>query len=165
MTASAKSLAPTPGAGSPSMRTRKFFAFFWRSVWVASTCSTSEVPMPCASAPKAPWVEVWLSPQTMVMPGWVRPCSGPITWTMPLRISPIGKYSMPYSATFLPRVCSCRRASSSATASTPSAWPSVGTLWSATARVRSGRRTGRRLARRPAKACGVVTSWMRCRSM
>ena len=33
--------------------------------------------------PNAPWVEVWESPQTMVMPGWVRPSSGPITWTMP----------------------------------------------------------------------------------
>ena len=36
---------------------------------MASTCSTSEVPIPNASAPKAPWVEVWLSPQTIVMPG------------------------------------------------------------------------------------------------
>ena len=42
-------------------------------VWVASTCSTSLVPMPKASAPNAPWVEVCESPQTMVMPGWVRP--------------------------------------------------------------------------------------------
>jgi hypothetical protein len=33
-------------------------------VWVASTCSTSDVPMPNASEPNAPWVEVWLSPQT-----------------------------------------------------------------------------------------------------
>ena len=33
--------------------------------------------MPWASEPKAPWVEVWLSPQTMVMPGRVKPCSGP----------------------------------------------------------------------------------------
>jgi hypothetical protein len=41
------------------------------SVWVASTCSTSLVPMPKASAPKAPCVLVWLSPQTTVMPGWV----------------------------------------------------------------------------------------------
>ncbi len=121
--------------------------------------------MPCASAPNAPWVEVWLSPQTMVMPGWVRPCSGPTTWTMPLRTSPIGKNSMPYCLTLRSRVWSCNRASSSATASTPRAWPSVGTLWSATARVRSGRRTGRWVARRPAKACGVVTSWMRCRSI
>ena len=29
--------------------------------------------MPKASAPNAPWVEVWLSPHTTVMPGWVRP--------------------------------------------------------------------------------------------
>ena len=43
------------------------------SVWVASTCSTSLVPMPKASAPNAPWVEVCESPQTIVMPGWVRP--------------------------------------------------------------------------------------------
>ena len=47
--------------------------------------------MPKASAPKAPWVEVWLSPQTMVMPGWVRPCSGPMMWTMPWRMSSIEK--------------------------------------------------------------------------
>ena len=37
---------------------------------MASTCSTSLVPMPKASAPNAPWVAVWLSPQTIVMPGW-----------------------------------------------------------------------------------------------
>jgi hypothetical protein len=46
-----------------------FLDFFWISVWVASTCSTSDVPMPWASAPKAPCVAVWLSPQTTVMPG------------------------------------------------------------------------------------------------
>ena len=62
----------------------------WGSVWVASTCSTSLVPMPKARAPNAPWVEVWLSPQTIVMPGWVSPSSGPITWTMPWLRSPIG---------------------------------------------------------------------------
>ena len=62
-----------------------FRAFDWISVWVASTCSTSEVPMPCARAPKAPCVEVWLSPHTMVVPGSVKPCSGPMMWTMPWR--------------------------------------------------------------------------------
>ena len=31
--------------------------------------------MPWAKAPKAPWVLVWLSPHTIVMPGWVLPCS------------------------------------------------------------------------------------------
>jgi hypothetical protein len=69
----------------PSTRTSMFLAFCWISVWVASTCSTSDVPMPCASAPKAPCVEVWLSPQTMVMPGRVKPCSGPMMCTMPWR--------------------------------------------------------------------------------
>ena len=39
--------------------------------------------MPKAMVPKAPWVEVWESPQAMVMPGWVRPSSGPMTWTIP----------------------------------------------------------------------------------
>ncbi len=29
------------------------------------------------------WVEVWLSPQAIVMPGWVSPCSGPTMWTTP----------------------------------------------------------------------------------
>ena len=56
--------------------------------------------MPKAIAPKAPWVEVWLSPQTMVMPGWVRPCSGPITWTMPWPLLPMGCRVMPNSAAF-----------------------------------------------------------------
>ena len=46
--------------------------------------------MPKASAPKAPCVEVWLSPQTMVVPGWVSPCSGPMICTMPWRGSFIG---------------------------------------------------------------------------
>ena len=41
--------------------------------------------MPNAMAPMAPCVEVWLSPHAMVMPGWVRPSSGPITCTMPCR--------------------------------------------------------------------------------
>ncbi len=52
-------------------------------VWVASTSRTWVVPMPKAIAPKAPWVAVWESPQAMVVPGWVMPCSGPTTWTMP----------------------------------------------------------------------------------
>ena len=53
------------------------------SVCVASTCSTSEVPIPNAMAPNAPCVEVWLSPQTTVSPGWVRPSCGPMMCTMP----------------------------------------------------------------------------------
>ena len=44
--------------------------------------------MPKARAPKAPCVEVCESPQTIVMPGWVTPSSGPITWTIPRRSEP-----------------------------------------------------------------------------
>ena len=60
----------------------------WASVWVASTCSTSLVPMPNASAPNAPCVAVCESPQTIVMPGWVTPSSGPMMCTIPRRSEP-----------------------------------------------------------------------------
>ena len=50
---------------------------------VASTCANSLVPIPNPSAPNPPFVQVWLSPQTTVVPGSVSPSSGPITWTMP----------------------------------------------------------------------------------
>ena len=87
MIESVMSLAVTNGPRLPCTSTFMFFALRWISVCVASTCSTSDVPMPCASAPKAPCVAVWLSPQTMVIPGWVSPCSGPMMWTMPCRTS------------------------------------------------------------------------------
>jgi hypothetical protein len=45
----------------------------------ASTSRTCVVPMPNATAPNAPCVDVWLSPQAIVIPGWVNPSSGPIT--------------------------------------------------------------------------------------
>ena len=82
------SLEVTPGASRPSTRTSYVRSSRCSSVWVASTISTSLVPMPKASAPKAPWVAVWESPQTMVMPGWVSPSSGPMTCTMPWRSEP-----------------------------------------------------------------------------
>ncbi len=46
-------------------------------VWVARTSRTWLVPMPNAIAPKAPWVAVCESPQAIVVPGCVIPCSGP----------------------------------------------------------------------------------------
>ena len=76
---------------------------------MARTCSTSLVPMPKARAPNAPWVEVWLSPHTMVMPGWVRPCSGPMTWTMPWSGLPIGYSVMPNSAQLARSTSTCLR--------------------------------------------------------
>src|SRR4028119_2386504 len=64
------------------------FGLTWPSVCVARTCSTSLVPMPKARAPNAPWVAVCESPQTIVMPGWVTPSSGPMTWPIPCRSGP-----------------------------------------------------------------------------
>ena len=89
------SLAVTPVGSSPSTVMRKVLGLSCGRVWVAMTCSTSLVPMPNARAPKAPWVEVCESPQTMVMPGLVRPSSGPIMWTMPCSASWTSKSSMP----------------------------------------------------------------------
>jgi hypothetical protein len=91
MMASTMSLAVTPAPSSPSTRISMVLDFFWSRHWVAITCSTSEVPMPWARQAKAPWVEVWESPQTTVMPGSVAPFSGPITCTMPWRSSLNGK--------------------------------------------------------------------------
>ena len=76
-------MAPTPRPGRPENVTRIVFARFWDSVCVARTCSTSLVPMPNASAPNAPCVDVCESPHTIVIPGCVSPSSGPITCTMP----------------------------------------------------------------------------------
>ena len=92
------SLAVTPKGRAPSTRIRMTPGFFCQRHWVARTCSTSEEPMPKASAPKAPWVAVCESPQTRVIPGWVSPCSGPMTCTMPWRASPSPKWEIPRSA-------------------------------------------------------------------
>ena len=83
MMARITSFAYTPRASAPSTRTWRSFGLAMARHCVASTSRTCVVPMPKAMAPTAPWVEVWLSPQAMVIPGWLRPSSGPITWTMP----------------------------------------------------------------------------------
>ena len=162
ITASTKSLAVVPNGSAPFTSTSMLRDFFCNKVCVASTCSTSEVPMPKASAPIAPCVDVWLSPHTMVMPGREMPCSGPMMWTMPCRTSSTGKYGTPNSATLRSRVSTWMRLSSSLI---PDRRSVVAMLWSATAMVASGRRTRRPARRRPSKACGLVTSWTRCRSM
>ena len=58
MIARITSLAYTPSPSDPSTLMRRVCGRRPSSVDVASTCSTSDVPMPNASAPKAPWVEV-----------------------------------------------------------------------------------------------------------
>ena len=83
ITARMRSFADTPGRRRPSIRTCSVRGRRCSRHWVASTCATSLVPMPKAKAPNAPWVLVWLSPQTTVVPGSVSPISGPITCTIP----------------------------------------------------------------------------------
>ena len=63
------------------------FGFCCRMHCEAITISTSEVPMPKATAPIAPCVEVCESPQTIVIPGSESPFSGPTTWMIPLFLS------------------------------------------------------------------------------
>ena len=62
---------------------------------VASTWVSSLDPIPKASAPRPPCVQVWLSPQTIGQAGRLRPSSGPMTWTMPWPGSPISNIAMP----------------------------------------------------------------------
>ena len=52
------SFAVMPGATLPRTSTFIFFARACFKVWVARTCSTSEVPIPNAKAPNAPCVAV-----------------------------------------------------------------------------------------------------------
>ena len=65
--------------------------------------------MPKASAAKAPWVVVWESPQTTVMPGRVAPSSGPITCTMPCNGSSMPYWRMPSSRQLASSVSTCSR--------------------------------------------------------
>jgi hypothetical protein len=162
MNARMMSLPVTPGGSCPSTRTSNVRGLRWSRHCVASTCSTSLVPMPKASAPNAPCVEVWLSPHTMVMPGWVSPSSGPMTCTMPWRAAPMPCSVTPFAAQLASSILSCARAWSSTTASPPGI---VGIEWSIVATVRSGRRTLSPRAASPENACGEVTSCTRWRSM
>jgi hypothetical protein len=151
MIARMMSLAVTPSGSSPSTFTAIHRGRDWGRVCVARTCSTSLVPMPNARAPNAPCVAVWLSPHTIVMPGSVRPCSGPMMWTMPWFGSPMGKLTMPNSAVFSRSTSTWRAETGSAIGRSMSA---VGTLWSSVATVSSGRRTLRPESRRPSNAWG-----------
>src|SRR3989454_955273 len=127
---------------------------------VARTSRTCVVPMPKAMAPTAPWVEVWLSPQAMVMPGWLSPSSGPITWTMPCLPLAMSKSGRPNSFMFR---YMCWAISSACGSAKGRAWSSVGMMWSSVPNVRSGMRTLSFSSLSIWKACGVVTSWIRWR--
>ena len=83
MIARIMSFAVTPVLRVPSTLIAIVFGRLEGSVCVASTCSTSDVPIPNAIAPNAPCVDVCESPQTIVMPGCVIPSCGPTTCTTP----------------------------------------------------------------------------------
>ena len=166
MMARMRSLAVTPGWSSPVTLMAMVLNGLRASVWVAMTCSTSEVPMPNAMAPNAPWVEVWESPHTMVMPGWVAPSWGPTWWTMPWLMSPMAWRRTPNSSQFFRRVETwVREILSAISVRSPVLMPVVGTLWSSVARWSSGCRRVRPASRRPSKAWGEVTSWSSWRSI
>src|SRR4029078_4023759 len=102
-TARITSFADTPGRSVPSTRTSNVFGRVCSRHCDASTCATCDVPIPNASAPNAPCVLVWLSPHTTVMPGCVSPSSGPITCTLPCRLSPRESRGMPHSSPLVAR--------------------------------------------------------------
>ena len=47
----------------------------------------SVAPQPVPMAPKAPWVVVWLSVATTIIPGRIRPASGITWWQTPQLVS------------------------------------------------------------------------------
>ena len=94
------SLELTPGASVPVTWIFRTLTRLMARVWVARMSRICVVPTPKASAPSAPCVEVCESPQAMVMPGWVRPSSGPMTWTMPCSSVSRPKKRMPNSLVF-----------------------------------------------------------------
>ena len=111
-----------------------------------------------AMAPKAPCVLVWESPQAIVVPGWVMPCSGPTMCTMPCFPVARSKKVMPCSRQLRRSALIIASASGSAYGSLT--W-SVGTMWSTVANVRWGISTVSPRSRSMPNACGLVTSWIR----
>ena len=133
---------------------------------VARTWPTSLVPMPKANAPNAPWVLVWLSPQTTVRPGLREPQLGSddvhdalvvaaqrVQLDAELAAVPLQRLQLAPAL----RVGDLH-------ARPPAPGGVVGVEWSIVATVRSGRRTRSPRSRRAVKACGEVTSCTRWRS-
>ena len=68
ITARIISFEKMPSGSAPFRLIRMFFILRATRHCVARTCSTSEVPIPNASAPRAPCVAVCESPHTIVIP-------------------------------------------------------------------------------------------------
>ena len=102
------------------------------------------------------------SPHTIVIPGWVRPSCGPMTWTMPWLGAPMPWSGMPNSAQLASSWLTWAAAIASRIGRLRGV---VGIEWSAVATVWLGPPDARaRAARSPVNACGLVTSWTRWRS-
>ena len=101
MIPSARSFAATPSGRIPSHESAWFSACAAAGTAWPARARLPIVPIPNASAPKAPWVQVWLSPQTIVMPGWVSPSPGPMTCTMPCSADSMSNSVMPNSSQLL----------------------------------------------------------------
>src|SRR5450759_4306915 len=126
------SFAYTPGARVPVTSMRRTFRGSSARHCDARTSRTCDVPMPNASAPNAPCVDVWLSPHAIVIPGCVRPSSGPITCTMPCSREPRSCSGTPWSRQFC---CSDVSISSASASAKGRARLVVGTMWSTVATV------------------------------
>src|SRR5437879_3814293 len=114
MRARMRSLAETPERRAPVMRAASVCGLGRATHCVASTCSTSLVPMPSAKAPNAPCVAVCESPHTITIPGCVAPSSGPMTCTIPCPGEARSNSSIPNSRALAPRASTCRAATGSA---------------------------------------------------
>ena len=158
------SFAVTPSSITPFIFISIFFCFFVTKHWVAKTCSTSLVPIPIAKEPKAPCVDVWESPHTIVIPGKVSPCSGPITWTMPCLESSSLNWVIPNSLQFSSRVMTCNLLIGSFMPSRLMSLEVVGTLWSGVARIEDTLLGFKLFCLSPSKAWGEVTSCTKCLS-
>ena len=143
----------TKGRSVPVTTTRIWSGIFCHSACVASTCSTSEVPIPKAMAPNAPSVPVWESPQTTVIPGWTSPDSGPMMWTIPCRGSSMSNRAIPAPRAFSRKAWICSRLPRSSIRTERSGV--VGTLWSGTASIAPGRRTDRPAGRKTRERLGA----------
>ena len=140
----------------------KFFSLLKLIHCVARTCSTSLVPIPKDNDASAPWVDVWESPHTKVIPGWVIPSSGPITWTIPWFIWFRSKYLI---LCFLQLFVKVSTWSFEILSLIPDVLFFVGTLWSDTAKIEFLFQIFLFSILSPSKACGEVTSCIRCRSI
>jgi len=67
-------------------------------------------------------VAVWLSPQTSVTPGSVKPCSGPMMWTMPWRLVERVVISRPKNFALSPSAAICAMLSGSGCGQVAGRW-------------------------------------------